>query len=302
MADADSARMADEVDERAHAAEPLEIPPAAPASAPRRYKVIGLSGLTALFMGFGFLFYEVGKLSTEALRLASELERAQHELVSARNQLHASGEAVSVGQFPPQVLDGASQPPQARQELIPTRDRPNASEEAASAGAAAPQLPDRTAELRALQDARARARQELISARNQLKASREAVFFVTRGIELYHQEMYREAVQAYDEALKLDPRNPHVADLKGYSLFKAKRLKESVAALRYALEIDPNYAWGHFDLARVSCARKEFSNARESAARAVKLAPGLEQIMFADEEFTDLCGPILGSLKTRAGR
>lgn len=298
MAEADFSQ----VDERIRVAEPLEIPPAARVRAPRRYKAVGRLGLIVLFTALSFLVYEVGKLSTQALHLASELERTQNELVSARSQLHAPGEAVSARPPSAQALDGAAQPPSARQGLVPASNRPSASEESVAGGRGATQLPDRTAELRALQDEIARARQDLVSARKQLKAAREAVSFVTRGIDLYHQEMYHEAVQAYDEALKLDPKNPHVAGLKAYSLFKAKRLKESLAALKFALDIDPSYAWGYFDLARVSCARKEFSNARESAVRALRLAPGLEQIMFADEEFIDLCAPILGSLKARVGR
>lgn len=148
----------------------------------------------------------------------------------------------------------------------------------------------RTSELNSL-------REDIETARAQLKASREAVSFVTQGINLYHQGQYRAAVTAYDQALQLDPQNPYVANLKGYSLFKAKQLGQSIESLKYAVEIDPNYAWGFFDLTRVLCASKQFPDAEEAAHKALQLRPGLREVMLADGEFTRLCRPILETVR-----
>lgn len=140
-------------------------------------------------------------------------------------------------------------------------------------------------------------KQQLALARTQLRASREAVSFVTTGINLYHSRMYERAVEAYNEALRLDPRNPYIANLKGYSLFKANRLEEAIRTLRHSVEVDPTYAWGFFDLARVLCANKEFSNAEDAALSGITLRPGLKDIMLSDGEFARLCKPILSAIK-----
>lgn len=58
--------------------------------------------------------------------------------------------------------------------------------------------------------------------RQSLANSREAVQYVTQGINAYHSGAYRAAVDAYSRALQLDPQNTYVLDLKGYSLFKLR--------------------------------------------------------------------------------
>ena len=180
-----------------------------------------------------------------------------------------------------------------------------------SLGYGAYQLTQRTAELNAIQtditqakrelaarsEEVAAVRNELDATRTQLAASREAVALVTQGINRYHQGSYRGAIEAYRQALGLDPKNPYIANLKGYSEFKANRLDESIASLKEAVTIDPTYAWGYFDLARVLCADKKFSEAKDAADRAVKLRPELANVMASDGEFTRLCRPILRPMK-----
>jgi tetratricopeptide (TPR) repeat protein len=138
-----------------------------------------------------------------------------------------------------------------------------------------------------------KSREEAEGVRRQLANSRAAVSYVTQGINLFHQRRYVGAVSQYDRALQLDPENPYVHNLKGYALFKARRLSESVEALRKAVKIDGQYAWGYFDLARAYCAAAEFENAKQAAQKAIELRPELEQIMKADGEFMRLCRKIV---------
>jgi tetratricopeptide (TPR) repeat protein len=128
--------------------------------------------------------------------------------------------------------------------------------------------------------------------RLRLQRSREATQYVTQGINYYHQGIYGAAVHSYDKALNLDPENPYVLNLKGYSLFKQRELKQAIAALQEAVTVEPEYAWGYFDLARAQCAVGEFGEARKSASRAISLRPDLKNIMRSDGEFARLCKPI----------
>jgi tetratricopeptide (TPR) repeat protein len=131
----------------------------------------------------------------------------------------------------------------------------------------------------------------------QLQSSREAIAFVTDGINLYHGRRYDEAVMAYNRALNLDPQNAYVLNLKGYSLFKARRLNESIETLRKAVELAPNYAYGYFDLARVSCAVGKLDEASNAIGKAIDLWPELSERMKRDGEFTQLCRPLLNQIK-----
>lgn len=143
----------------------------------------------------------------------------------------------------------------------------------------------------------ARIENELSQVETQLRASREAIAFVTDGINLYHQGQYERAVAAYNQALSLDPQNAYILNLKGYSLFNAKRLNEAVEVLRSAVEVQPDYAWGYFDLARASCANGNFDEASNAIRKALELRPSLVGIMKGDGEFTRLCKPLLNLLK-----
>jgi tetratricopeptide (TPR) repeat protein len=131
----------------------------------------------------------------------------------------------------------------------------------------------------------------------QLHSSREAVAFVTDGINLYHGRRYDEAVMAYNRALNLDPQNAYVLNLKRYSLFKARRFNESIETLRKAVEVGPDYAWGYFDLARVSCAVGKLEEASNAIKKAIELRPEIREIMKGDGEFTQLCRPLLNQIR-----
>lgn len=141
---------------------------------------------------------------------------------------------------------------------------------------------------------------ELSSVGKTLKAAREAVYFVTQGINLYHQGHYLDAVDAYDQALALDSLNGYILNLKGYSLFKARKLDLAEITLHRSVEVGPGYAWGYFDLARVYCANGKSLEARSAAKTAISLRPELAQVMKKDGEFVRLCQPILDVVNSPA--
>lgn len=135
--------------------------------------------------------------------------------------------------------------------------------------------------------------------KQQLRASRESVYFVTQGINFFHQGLYVEAVQAYDKALSLDSLNAYILNLKGYSLFKAKHYYEAVNVLNHAVEVQPDYAWGYFDLARANCANGNYDNALKAAQKAIELRHDMINIIMSDGEFNRLCKQIVEELKIK---
>lgn len=132
--------------------------------------------------------------------------------------------------------------------------------------------------------------------RDQVKNARVAVKYVTDGINLYHAGNYDGAIASYNEALRLDPENPYIYNLKGYSLFKAHRFDQASKTLKQSVELDENYAWGYFDLARSYCAEGKFDEAKQAAAKAIQVQPEIKHVMRKDGEFTHLCHPLVHEL------
>jgi tetratricopeptide (TPR) repeat protein len=166
-----------------------------------------------------------------------------------------------------------------------------------SATARAQQLEARVQEgqkqLAAVESAIRTSRSELQKMEEQLAKSRMAVNYVSQAINAYHARRYDAAVNLYDEALNLDPLNPYIQNLKGYSLFKAGRLDDAIATLRKSVEIDKAYAWGWFDLARAYCASGQLGAARDAVQRAIEVRGDLKEVMRADGEFRRLCQKVV---------
>jgi len=98
---------------------------------------------------------------------------------------------------------------------------------------------------------------------------------------------------AYDVALRCDPQNAYLLNLKAYSLFKAGRLAAAIDAQQQSLSVDSGYAWGYFDLARFQCAARAFDKAAAARSTAIRLRPDLAEVMRSDGEFMRLCKAIL---------
>jgi len=149
------------------------------------------------------------------------------------------------------------------------------------------------AEAARLQKQNAELRQSAENMRRDIEGLREALAASRYAIEAFHQRDYSTAVSFYDQALRADPNNAYLLNLKAYSLFKLKRVGDAIEVQRQSLAADPEYAWGYFDLARFQCANGLFDEARRSRDSALQKRPGLRAIMDKDGEFERLCGPIL---------
>ena len=62
------------------------------------------------------------------------------------------------------------------------------------------------------------------------------------GDELRKQQRYSQALQAYEEALRMDPRNFYAWNGKGTTLYNQGNYKKALEAYSRATEIDPSNA------------------------------------------------------------
>jgi tetratricopeptide (TPR) repeat protein len=147
--------------------------------------------------------------------------------------------------------------------------------------------------------------QRAVALRNELKGARDATPVLTAAINAFHKRRYADAIVKYDEALRLNPGDPYIYNLKSYSQFKAGDFTGAIATLSRGLQLDPTYEWGYFDLARYQCA----ANSPDAALRTITDAlaergegvrSALKFFLSQDGEFRRLCSPILGDLRRLA--
>jgi len=128
-------------------------------------------------------------------------------------------------------------------------------------------------------------KQEAEDARNQLAKTRSAIEYVRFGIDNFQAGDFSAAVDAYDQAIELDPMNPVVFDLKGYSLLREGRVHEAVAALKRSIEIDRNYVWGHYNLALAYWVAGDHTNAIAEVRKVLQLDPTFKNVIRNDVQF-----------------
>jgi len=140
--------------------------------------------------------------------------------------------------------------------------------------------------------------------RTELKGARDATKVLSEAIEAFHNKQYGSAIASYDEALRLDPGDPYILNLKSYSQFKAGDSDGAIRSVTESLSMDPSYEWGYFDLARYQCARGSpeaalgtISKAIESRGKSIRQATGF---FLKDGEFRRLCAPIVAELRKLA--
>lgn len=64
----------------------------------------------------------------------------------------------------------------------------------------------------------------------------------TKGWALYFQERYDEAAEAFDEIIKIDPQDKVAWNSKGLALSELEKYNEAIEAYDKAIELDPNFA------------------------------------------------------------
>jgi len=136
-------------------------------------------------------------------------------------------------------------------------------------------------------------RQSAESMRKDIQGLREALRASRIAIEAFHLRDYARAVTLYDQALRADPNSAYLINLKAYALYKLDLFDEAVKVQEEGIKIDPGYAYGFFELARIQCAQRDFSAARKSIQTALKKRPDLRETMENDGEFQRECAEIL---------
>ena len=94
-----------------------------------------------------------------------------------------------------------------------------------------------------------------------------------KGISLMMQGKYDGAIKAYDEAIKLDPNDALIWNSKGIALGKQEKYDEAVEAFNEAIKIDPNYAGDWNNKGNALAELERYDEAIEAFNEAIRLDP-----------------------------
>ncbi len=141
--------------------------------------------------------------------------------------------------------------------------------------------------------------------REELQGARDATPVLTKAIQTFHAKEYARAIVKYDQALALDPGDPYIHNLKSYSQFKAGDFQGASETLARALQLNPGYEWGYFDLARYQCAagapEEALSTLRGALeTRGEQIRDQLRFFLEEDGELWRLCSGIRQELRDLA--
>ena len=157
---------------------------------------------------------------------------------------------------------------------------------------------EKQAELKALRTASETLERSIAELRKGLQNAHDATPIVRSAIISFHNRRYTEAVDQYQEALRLDPANSYVRDLKSYSQYMAGRAAQSagqaetsarlfddaITSIRQVLQAVPDYIGGYVELAIYECARDQPDAALAAYEAALSRSPG------ARDEFASRLG------------
>ena len=121
---------------------------------------------------------------------------------------------------------------------------------------------------------------------------------IERGVREAENGRLARAIEAYDEALALDPQSEQAYSLKGYALLRrgqilkskdpsksAEDVKAAVRTFEEGLKFYDESVWGHYNLALAYWESGDETRAIEQVKRVLELDPGFKDVVKSDVQF-----------------
>jgi len=95
------------------------------------------------------------------------------------------------------------------------------------------------------------------------------------GIILHKAKRYGEALSAFEQALRLDPKDASIYNFKGVVLCDLKRYNEALAAFEETLQFDPGFSMAYSNKGVALSGLKRYHEALDACEQAIRLDPNL---------------------------
>jgi tetratricopeptide (TPR) repeat protein len=106
--------------------------------------------------------------------------------------------------------------------------------------------------------------------------ARNATYWYRQGRYLSEQENFEEAVQAFTQAIQIDPTLALALNARGYALLRLRRYQDAIADCSQAIRLNPAYANAYLNRSVAKRALGDITGAREDKNHAAEL-DGLAQ-------------------------
>lgn len=103
---------------------------------------------------------------------------------------------------------------------------------------------------------------------------------VKEGIILHDAGKYSEAIDKYDQAIKLDPENATAYFEKGYTLMSSGKSKDAIPVIEKVLQLDPKTGGAYDMLGTIYDDDKQTDKAIEMYKKGIEMDPGYERLHF----------------------
>lgn len=130
-----------------------------------------------------------------------------------------------------------------------------------------------------------KAQEELGKIQEKTKNARSSSIFVQLGLRQFFVKNYVNAIKFYDKAIEQDSSNPVLFDLRGYTLLRSGRVKESIESLEKSISFAPDYIWGHYNLALAYAAAGDLARGLGHIRKVVELDPAMKDTIRQDGQF-----------------
>ncbi len=94
-----------------------------------------------------------------------------------------------------------------------------------------------------------------------------------KGIALYGQGKYDEAIQAFDEAIEINPQNADTWNNKGTALANLGKYDEAIQAFNEAIALDPKYAYAWYSKGNALVNLGKYDEAIKAYDKAIEINP-----------------------------
>jgi tetratricopeptide (TPR) repeat protein len=108
-----------------------------------------------------------------------------------------------------------------------------------------------------------------------IRANIRATVHDTRGVILYHQNDYDQALQYFDQASKIKPSYSYPLYHKGLVYIRKQKYNEAIQCFDSALSIDPRFAEAYNEKAVAYSLKKQYSDAKDELKKGVEIKPSL---------------------------
>jgi len=104
-----------------------------------------------------------------------------------------------------------------------------------------------------------------------LEENKRAVDLYEKGLKLYYDRKFTEALDLFNQALAIDPKNHQALNAKGATYAFQGRYDEGISLIQTAIQIKPEFVYAHFNLGLAYELARNYDKSIEAYKEALKL-------------------------------